>query len=61
MKALWSNEISKECLSKFVQKVQKYLNLNFYNDWIGTYEVINIFCDDIILQTLLFCIKVLLD
>ncbi len=32
MKAFWSNKIDKESLSKVIQKIQKYLNFNFYND-----------------------------
>src|SRR6266498_1953349 len=59
-KAFWSNETGKGCLSKVVRMVRNYLNSSFYNDWKGTYGVISIFCDDIILRTflyLLFCIK----
>ena len=57
-KAFWSNEIGKRCLSKVVQRIRNYSILSFYNDWIGTYGVINISCDGIILRTfflLFFC------
>src|SRR6266540_355615 len=50
-KALWSNETCKESLSKVVRRVRNHLNLSFYNNWIGTYGVISIFCDSIILRT----------
>src|SRR6266496_1322495 len=50
-KALWSNETGKESLSKVVRRVRNHLNLSFYNNWIGTYGVISIFCDSIILRT----------
>src|SRR6266542_1921580 len=50
-KAFWSNEIDKRCLSKVVQRIRNYSNLSFYNDWIGTYGVISISCDGIILRT----------
>src|SRR6266508_444671 len=50
-KAFWSNETGKGCLSKVVQRVRNYLNPSFYNDWKGTYGVISIFCDGIILRT----------
>ncbi len=53
-KALWSNEIGKRCLSKVVQKVRNHSNLSFYNYWIGTYRVISISYDGIILQTFFF-------
>src|SRR6266540_4351819 len=53
-KAFWSNEIGKRCLSKDVQRIRSYLNLSFYNDWIGTYGVISISCDGIIFQTFFF-------
>src|SRR6266542_3222566 len=49
--AFWSNEIGKKCLSKIVQRIRNYSNLSFYNDWIGTYGVISISCDGIILRT----------
>jgi len=50
-KAFWSNETGKGCLSKVVRRVRNYLNPSFYNDWKGTYGVISIFCDGIILRT----------
>src|SRR6266498_2678525 len=50
-KALWPNETDKESLSKVVRRVRNHLNLSFYNNWIGTYGVISIFCDSIILRT----------
>src|SRR6266511_3547700 len=49
-KALWSNETGKGSLSKVVRRVRNYLNLSFYNDWIGTYGVISISCNSIILR-----------
>src|SRR6266540_2569767 len=49
-KALWPNETDKESLSKVVRRVRNYLNLSFYNDWIGMYGVISISCNVIILQ-----------
>src|SRR6266540_2558667 len=53
-KALWSNETGKESLSKVVRRVRNHLNLSFYNNWIGTYGVISIFCDSILLRTFFF-------
>src|SRR6266536_655647 len=50
-KAFWTNETDKESLSKVVRRVRNHLNLSFYNNWIGTYGVISIFCDSIILRT----------
>src|SRR6266498_834738 len=50
-KAFWSNEIGKRCLSKVVRMIRNYSNFSFYNDWKGTYGVISIFCDGIILRT----------
>src|SRR6266498_2621666 len=50
-KAFWSNETGKGCLSKVVRRVRNYLNHSFYNDWIGTYGVISISYDGIILRT----------
>src|SRR6266542_1144985 len=50
-KALWPNETDKESLSKVVRRVRNHLKLSFYNNWIGTYGVISIFCDSIILRT----------
>ena len=60
MKALWLNKTGKGSLSKVVRKVRNYLNHSFYNDWIGTYGVISISCDSIILRTffLLFFVSV---
>src|SRR6266498_3870486 len=53
-KALWSNETGKGSLSKVVRRVRNYLNLSFYNDWIGTYGVISISCNSIILRIFFF-------
>src|SRR6266540_2310632 len=50
-KALWPNETDKESLSKVVRMVLNHLNFSFYNNCIGTYVVISIFCDSIILRT----------
>jgi len=41
-------------LSKVVQRIWNYLNLNFYNDWLDTYRVINISCNSIIFQIFFF-------
>ncbi len=50
-KALWSNETDKGSLSKVVRRVRNHLNLSFYNNWIGTFGVISISYDSIILRT----------
>ena len=49
-KALWSNETGKGSLSKVVRRVRNYLNLSFYNNRKGTYGVISISCNSIILR-----------
>src|SRR6266540_4066262 len=53
-KAFWSNETGKGCLSKVVRRVRNYLNLSFYNNWIGTYGVISISYNGIILRIFFF-------
>src|SRR6266498_1113040 len=53
-KAFWSNEIGKRFLSKIVQRIRNYSNFSFYNDWIGTYGVISIFCDGFLFRTFFF-------
>src|SRR6266542_4013419 len=53
-KAFWSNETGKGCLSKVVQRIRNYLNLSFYNNWIGTYGVISISYNGIILRIFFF-------
>jgi hypothetical protein len=49
--ALWSNEIGKGSLSKVVQRVRNYLQLNFQKDWSSMSKVMTDFCDSIIIQT----------
>src|SRR6266498_1501913 len=49
-KAFCSNETGKGFLSKVVRRVRNYLNLSFYNNWKGTYGVISISCNSIILR-----------
>src|SRR6266508_4319247 len=49
-KAFLSNETGKGYLSKVVRRVRNYLNLSFYNNWKGTYGVISISCNSIILR-----------
>ncbi len=44
----WSNEINKKSLNKVIQRIQNYLNLNFYNNWINIYRVISISYNSII-------------
>ena len=50
--ALWSNETGKGSLSKVVQRVRNYLQLNFQKDWSSTSEVMADIRDGIIIRTL---------
>ena len=49
--ALWSNETAKGILSKVVQRVRNYLQLNFQKDWSSMSGVITDFHNGIIIQT----------
>ena len=46
---LWSNETGKGSLSKVVQRVRNYLQLNFQKDWSSTSEVMADIRDGIII------------
>ena len=48
-KRFWSNETGKGSLSKVVQQVRKYLQLNFQKDWSSTSEVMADIRDGIII------------
>ena len=48
---LWSNETGKESLSKVVQWVRNYLQLNFQKDWSSMSEVMANIHDGIIIRT----------
>src|SRR5437763_9999410 len=50
-KRFWSNETGKGSLSKVVQWVQNYLQLNFQKDWSSTSEVMADILDGIIIRT----------
>src|ERR1043166_3618291 len=50
-KRFWSNETGKGSLSKVVQQVRKYLQLNFQKDWSSTSEVMADIRDGIIIRT----------
>src|SRR5439155_854853 len=49
--ALWSNETGKGSLSKVVQRIRNYLQLNFQKDWSSTSEVMADIRDGIIIRT----------
>src|SRR3990170_4148268 len=51
---LWSNETGEGSLSKVVQQVRNYLQLNFQKDWSSTSGVMAKIRDGIIIQTLSF-------
>src|SRR5437763_13897369 len=53
-KRFWSNETGKGSLSKVVQRVRNYLQLNFQKDWSSTSEVMANFCDSIIIITSIY-------
>src|ERR1043166_5022529 len=50
-KRFWSNETGKGSLSKVVQQVRKYLQLNFQKDWSSTSEVMADIRNGIIIRT----------
>ena len=50
-KRFWSNETGKGSLSKVVQRVRNYLQLNFQKDWSSTSEVMADIRDGIIIRT----------
>src|ERR1051326_9168187 len=50
-KRFWSNETGKGSLSKVVQRVRKYLQLNFQKDWSSTSEVMADIRNGIIIRT----------
>src|ERR1043166_7079908 len=50
-KHFWSNEIGKGSLSKVVQRVRKYLQLNFQKDWSSMSEVMADIRNGIIIRT----------
>ena len=50
-KRFWSNETGKGSLSKVVQWVRNYLQLNFQKDWSSTSEVMADIRDGIIIRT----------
>src|SRR5436190_945236 len=50
-KRFWSNETGKGSLSKVVQRVRNYLQLNFQKDWSSTSEVMADIRDGIITRT----------
>ena len=50
-KRFWSNETGKGSLSKVVQRVRNYLQLNFQKDWPSMSEVITNIRDGIIIRT----------
>ena len=50
-KHFWSNKTGKGSLSKVVQRVQNYLQLNFQKDWSSTSEVMADIRDGIIIRT----------
>ena len=50
-KHFWSNEIGKGSLSKVVQQVRKYLQLNFQKDWSSMSEVMADIRNGIIIRT----------
>src|ERR1043166_6052894 len=54
-KRFWSNETGKGSLSKVVQQVRKYLQLNFQKDWSSTSEVMADISDGIIIRTSFIC------
>src|ERR1041385_4324380 len=54
-KRFWSNETGKGSLSKVVQQVRKYLQLNFQKDWSSTSEVMADIRDGIIIRTSFIC------
>src|SRR5207245_10848479 len=51
IKQFWSNETGKGSLSKVVQWVRNYLQLNFQKDWLSTSEVMADIRDSIIIRT----------
>src|SRR3990170_2750862 len=51
---LWSNETGKGSLSKVVQQVRNYLQLDFQKDWSSTSRVMAEIRDCIIIRTLSF-------
>ena len=50
-KRFWSNETGKESLSKVVQQVRNYLQLNFQKDWSSMSGVMADIREGIIIQT----------
>jgi hypothetical protein len=56
----WSNETGKGSLSKVVQRVRNYLQLNFQKDWSSMSEVMANIRDGIIIRTFSFSVPSLL-